>query len=400
MQIRKLIIFLFQSATVGLVAAVALLLLKPELFLSEPARVEVVERADTGAAVIRDGWKGPVSYADAVARAAPAVVNIYTAKLITQRAHPLANDPLFQFFFGDRFGTERQRLQTSLGSGVIISAQGYVLTNHHVVSGADQIQIMISDGRSLEASLVGADPETDLAVLKLSAKDIQDADLPSVVIGSSEQLRVGDVVLAIGNPFGVGQTVTQGIVSATGRNQLGISTFENFIQTDAAINPGNSGGALINAFGELVGINTAIFSRSGGSQGIGFAIPESLAKGVMKQIIEHGRVVRGWLGIEAQDLTPLLAESFGLATVQGVLITGVLRGGPAELAGLQPGDVVTALNDQQVLNARDSMNRIAEQPPGSTLRIQGLRAGKSLNAEARIGERPAPQPGSSLNGLK
>ncbi|MFP5506778.1 MAG: Do family serine endopeptidase [Gammaproteobacteria bacterium] len=397
---RKLIIFLFQSATVGLVAAAALLLLKPDLFRGEPARVAVVERADTGAALPRADWSGPVSYADAVARAAPAVVNIYTAKLVTQRAHPLANDPLFQFFFGDRFGTERQRLQTSLGSGVIVSAQGYVLTNHHVVSGADQIQVMISDGRSLEASLVGADPETDLAVLKLAEKDIQTDALPSVVIGSSERLRVGDVVLAIGNPFGVGQTVTQGIVSATGRNQLGISTFENFIQTDAAINPGNSGGALINAFGELVGINTAIFSRSGGSQGIGFAIPESLAKGVMKQIIEHGRVVRGWLGIEAQDLTPLLAESFGLTTTRGVLITGVLRGAPAERAGLLPGDVITALNDLPVSNARDSMNRIAEQMPGSTLRIDGLRQGKAFDTEAQIGERPAPAPGMNLNGMK
>ncbi|MFN2308811.1 MAG: Do family serine endopeptidase [Gammaproteobacteria bacterium] len=397
---RKLAFFLIQSATVGLIAAAALLLLRPELFRGEPARIEVVERADTRAALPQGERNGPVSYADAVARAAPAVVNIYTAKLITQRAHPFANDPLFQFFFGDRLGAERQRLQTSLGSGVIVSAQGYVLTNHHVVADADQIQVMIGDGRSLQATSVGADPETDLAVLKLSLEDQGDITLPSVVIGDSEQLRVGDVVLAIGNPFGVGQTVTQGIVSATRRNQLGISTFENFIQTDAAINPGNSGGALINAYGELIGINTAIFSRSGGSQGIGFAIPESLAKDVMRQIIEHGRVVRGWLGIEAQELTPLLAESFGLTRVQGVLITGVLRGGPAEQAGLQPGDVVTTLNDQPVSNARDSMNRIAALPPGTNLRIDGLRRGERFTAQARVGERPAPAPGSGLNNLK
>ncbi|MBZ0070394.1 MAG: Do family serine endopeptidase [Gammaproteobacteria bacterium] len=383
MNLRKLIVFLLQSATVGLVAAAALLLLKPELFHTEPAVVEVREVVGQGARSGDGLGSGTVSYADAVERAAPAVVNVYTAKLITQRVHPLFNDPLFQHFFGDQFGAERQRLQTSLGSGVIISAQGYVLTNNHVVSGADQIQVMISDGRSLDAKIVGVDPDTDLAVLKIKA-DV----LPSIVIGDSARLRVGDVVLAIGNPFGVGQTVTQGIVSATGRNQLGISTFENFIQTDAAINPGNSGGALINAHGELIGINTAIFSKSGGSQGIGFAIPESLAKGVMKQIIEHGQVVRGWLGIEAQDLTPALAESFGLKDVQGVLISGVLRSGPADQAGLQPGDIVTALNDAPVSDARDSMNRIAELRPGTKLHIGGLRDGAAFTLDAVIGQRP------------
>ncbi len=381
MSIRKLVLFLFQAITVGLVAAAALLFLKPELFQSPSTVVEVRERpAGTSA---RDSWMGPVSYADAVDRAAPAVVNIFTAKLVTQRSHPLLNDPLFQYFFGDRFGTERQRLQTSLGSGVIISPQGYLLTNNHVVTDADQIEVMISDGRSLQATVVGVDPDTDLAVLK-----VESDNLPSIVIGNSEQLRVGDVVLAIGNPFGVGQTVTQGIVSATGRNQLGINTFENFIQTDAAINPGNSGGALINAHGELIGINTAIFSKSGGSQGIGFAIPESLAKGVMKQIIEHGQVVRGWLGIEAQDLTSALAESFGLKDTQGVLISGVLRNGPADKAGLLPGDIVMQLDGVVVTNARDSMNRIAGHVPGSTLRINGLRDGKAFAAEATIGRRP------------
>lgn len=390
MVFRKLITFLFQTITVGLVAAAVLLLLKPDLFRNEPAIVEVREHQNSAPASIpasiKGDWSGPVSYADAVERAAPAVVNVYTAKLITQQAHPLLNDPLFQYFFGDTYSGDRQRLQTSLGSGVILSAQGYVLTNNHVVANADQIQVMISDGRSLQATVVGVDPDTDLAVLKIEA----DA-LPSIIVGNSNQLRVGDVVLAIGNPFGVGQTVTQGIVSATGRNQLGINTFENFIQTDAAINPGNSGGALINAHGELIGINTAIFSKSGGSQGIGFAIPESLAKGVMKQIIEHGEVVRGWLGIEAQDLTPALAKSFGIDLTQGVLIAGVLRGGPAEQAGLQPGDIVTELDDQTVNNARDSMNRIAEHAPGSTLKLRGLRDGKAFTAEASIGRRPAAQ---------
>ncbi len=382
MHIRKLILFLAQAAFVGLVAAALLLWLLPDIRQTPNAVVEVREHRASNSAL----GSGPVSYADAVDQAAPAVVNIYTAKLITQRAHPLINDPLFQFFFGERAGADRQRLQTSLGSGVILSAQGYVLTNNHVVSDADQIQVMLGDGRSLQAAVVGLDPETDLAVLKIDADE-----LPSVVLGNSEQLRVGDVVLAIGNPFGVGQTVTQGIVSATGRNQLGISTFENFIQTDAAINPGNSGGALINAHGELIGINTAIFSKTGGSQGIGFAIPVSLARTVMEQIVEHGAVVRGWLGIEAQDLTAALAKSFNLPITQGVLIAGVLRGGPADQAGLMPGDVVTTLDDQAVSNARESMNAIAAHRPGSTLRIQGIRDGKPFSAEARIGQRPAAQ---------
>jgi serine protease DegS len=382
MHIRKLILFLAQAAAVGLVAAALLLVIKPTLWDESPNVVEVRERVATATPV--GLGNGPVSYADAVALAAPAVVNIYTAKVITQRTHPLANDPLFQYFFGEQAGGERQRLQTSLGSGVLLSAQGYVLTNNHVVAEADQIQVMLGDGRSLEAAIVGVDPETDLAVLKITAEN-----LPSIVLGDSEHLRVGDVVLAIGNPFGVGQTVTQGIVSATGRNQLGISTFENFIQTDAAINPGNSGGALINAHGELVGINTAIFSKSGGSQGIGFAIPVSLAREVMQQITEHGAVVRGWLGIEAQDLTPTLAESFGLKTSQGVLIAGVLRGGPADQAGLQPGDIITALNEQPVSNARESMNQIAGNPPGAVLAVHGLRDGHTFTVQARIGQRPA-----------
>ncbi|MBI5461137.1 MAG: Do family serine endopeptidase [Gammaproteobacteria bacterium] len=384
MPIRKLILFLLQAATVGLVAAALLLLLKPTLWHASPNVVEVREHVTPALPVSLGNSNGPVSYADAVAQAAPAVVNIYTAKVVTQRTHPLANDPLFQYFFGEQGNGERQRLQTSLGSGVLLSAQGYVLTNNHVVAEADQIQVMLGDGRSLDASVVGVDPETDLAVVRIAADK-----LPSIVLGDSEHLRVGDVVLAIGNPFGVGQTVTQGIVSATGRNQLGISTFENFIQTDAAINPGNSGGALINAQGELIGINTAIFSKSGGSQGIGFAIPVSLAREVMQQIVEHGAVVRGWLGIEAQDITPALAESFGLPMTEGVLIAGVLRGGPADQAGLQPGDIITTINDQAVGNARDSMQRISEQAPGAKLNIQAVRNGAPVALVAVAGQRPA-----------
>ncbi|RRQ22621.1 Do family serine endopeptidase [Thiohalobacter thiocyanaticus] len=383
---RNLLTFLAQSIVVGLMAAALLYAFKPELFRSEaPAVVEVRESERNGAPSVAPAG-GPVSYADAVDRAAPAVVNIYSAKVVREPLHPLFNDPLFRQFFGDRIGPQRERLQTSLGSGVIISPQGYILTNNHVVGNADEIQVMLADGRSHAAKVVGSDPETDLSVLRIEA----DA-LPVIVLGDAESLRVGDVVLAIGNPYGVGQTVTQGIVSATGRTQLGISTFENFIQTDAAINPGNSGGALINAHGELIGINTAIFSRSGGSQGIGFAIPESLARDVMKQIIENGQVVRGWLGIEAQDLTPQLAESFGLDSTDGVLIAGVLRGGPADRAGLEPGDVLTGLNGKPVSSSRQAMNAIAASRPGSQLRIEAVRRGQPLELAAEIGRRPQAQ---------
>ncbi len=284
--------------------------------------------------------EGPASYASAVQQAAPAVVNIFTAKITVQKNNSLFNDPLFQRFFGDRFQSQpRKKLQTSLGSGVIISDKGYILTNNHVIEDADEIRLVLSDGRTLDATVAGVDPDTDLAVLKTETKD-----LPTITLGNSQGVQVGDVVLAIGNPFGVGQTVTMGIVSATGRDQLGINTFENFIQTDAAINPGNSGGALINAYGELVGINTAIFSKSGGSHGIGFAIPVTLAKGVMDQILKKGRVVRGWLGIAGQDITPALAESFGLKESRGVLVSGVLEGGPADKAGIQPGDVIAKID--------------------------------------------------------
>ncbi len=322
------------------------------------------------------------SYAAAVAAAAPAVVNIYTTKVVTQRRSPLMDDPLFRRFFGGE-ASPRKRLENSLGSGVIMNPQGYILTNNHVVEGADEIRVALSDGRSSEATVVGTDPDTDLAVLKINF-----THLPSVVIGPSERLRVGDVVLAIGNPFGVGQTVTMGIVSATGRSQLGISAFENFIQTDAAINPGNSGGALIDPDGRLIGVNTAIFTRSGGSQGIGFAIPSSLAKGVMKQIIEHGRVIRGWLGIQAQDITPALADSFSLDSTKGALVAGVLPGGPGDKAGLQSGDIITHVNQQRVNDARDVMITVSNMQPGSTAQLQIIRHGKQLQLQVHVGQRP------------
>jgi Do/DeqQ family serine protease len=327
--------------------------------------------------------RGPVSYADAVAAARPAVVNIYTARVVVQRPSALLQDPAFRHFFGGTSGGPHRQLESSLGSGVIISPQGYVLTNHHLVEGAEEIQVMLADGRSAAASVVGVDPETDLAVLKTTLDG-----LPAVTLGDSEGLRVGDVVLAIGNPFGVGQTVTMGIVSATDRSHLGLSTFEDFIQTDAAINPGNSGGALVDARGRLVGINTAIFSKSGGSQGIGFAIPVNLAKGVLAEIIGQGRVSRGWLGVEVHDLTPELAESFGLGDARGVVVAGVLRQGPAERAGIQPGDVITAVGETPVQSERRLLDAIARSHPGSRVPVSLVRSGRTLRIEVAVAERP------------
>ena len=330
------------------------------------------------------GNSGPASYAAAVDMAAPSVINIFTTKVTMERRNTLFNDPLFKRFFGDNLASvPRKKLQTSLGSGVIINQQGYILTNHHVVADADEIEAVLSTGQTLEVRVAGTDPDTDLAVLRTEVDG-----LPAITVGDSQNLKVGDVVLAIGNPFGVGQTVTMGIVSATGRNQLGINTFENFIQTDAAINPGNSGGALINAYGELIGINTAIFSKSGGSQGIGFAIPITLAKGVMDQILERGHVVRGWLGIAGQNITPALAESFNLNEVQGVLISGVLEDGPADLAGIEPGDIITRIGSRETSSAQNILEIISTLQPGSRIKVHGWRGKQQLEVEVLISERP------------
>ncbi|PKM45794.1 MAG: transcriptional regulator [Gammaproteobacteria bacterium HGW-Gammaproteobacteria-1] len=381
MKFYRPIIFLFQSVTIGLAIAFLVLVWKPDLLDNGKKVVAFIESAPDSPRPTPAS--GPVSYADAVEFAAPSVVNIYTRKTVTTRS-PLFDDPLFRRFFGDRFSeVPRSRQETSLGSGVIVSDQGYILTNNHVVAEAEGIEVALRDGRSVSGKVVGTDPETDLAVIKVELEK-----LPAITLGDSEHLRVGDVVLAIGNPFGVGQTVTLGIVSATGRSQLGISTFENFIQTDAAINPGNSGGALINAGGELVGVNTAIFSRTGGSQGIGFAIPVSLARGVMQQIIEQGRVSRGWLGVEIQDLNPALAESFGLSDQNGVIIAGVLKRGPADKAGLQPGDVILEINGDAVQNVRSALTTITQTKPGNPIHIKGLRNRKAFELDAEVAERP------------
>ena len=320
-------------------------------------------------------------HADTVERSAASVVNIYTAKRVVRQPHPLFDVP--------RLSDPRQyreRLQTSLGSGVLVSADGYLLTNHHVIADADQIQVALISGESFPAQLIGSDPESDLAVLRIPAQGLTPA-----VFADAEQARVGDVVLAIGNPFGVGQTVTQGIISALGRSDLGINTFENFIQTDASINPGNSGGALVNTRGELIGINTAIFSRSGGSQGIGFAIPADLAQTVFISLVQHGRVIRGWLGIEGIDLTPDIAARLNVDATHGVLATAVLRNGPAALAGLRRGDIITHVNDRPTPNMRTALTYISRLQPTQPLRIAGLRNGQSRTWQAIAGERPRQQ---------
>jgi serine protease DegS len=375
--------FVIKAAVFGLAVAFIVLMFQPQWLGFDRPVVEIKEIGESERFNLSTiPPTGQVSYASAVQIAAPAVVNVYTTKIVTERANPLYNDPFFRYFFGDQLAP-RKRLESSLGSGVIVSNDGYVLTNFHVIDAADEIQVALRDGRSAEAKIVGTDPESDLAILKIVLDK-----LPTITFANSDDLKVGDVVLAIGNPFGVGQTVTMGIVSATGRDRLGINVFENFIQTDAAINPGNSGGALINPYGHLVGINTAIFSRTGGSQGIGFAIPVSSAMDVMAQIIETGHVTRGWLGIEVQDITPALAESFGLDTTAGVIVAGILRNGPAANAGLRPGDVMMEIQNAPMRDSRDVMNIVAKTPPGEKIAIKVLRQGKETELEAVVGKRP------------
>jgi serine protease DegS len=330
---------------------------------------------------------GVVSYADAVKAASPAVVNINTEKVVTVRSHPFFSDPIFREMFGnliiDNTGNKK-RIENSLGSGVIVNADGYVLTNNHVIQGADSIQVSLQDGRTSNAEVVGTDPETDIALLKINLDN-----LPVITVADSEKLEIGDVVLAIGNPYGVGQTVTMGIVSATGRTELGINTFENFIQTDAAINPGNSGGALVDAYGRLVGINTAIFSRTGGSQGIGFAIPSTMAGNVMQELIRDGRIVRGWLGFEGHALTAKLARSLELDISEGIIITAVVRNGPAHLAGLEPGDIITGIDKKKVTNGRDALAAISAKKPGEKVSLMVIREKKLYSVTATTIERPA-----------
>lgn len=362
----------------GLLLAVLIIVLFPSWFGLSKNRLQLQYAPSYTTAS-----SGPVSYAQAVDTASSAVVNLYSTKIVNKPINPLHEEPLLQHFFGDDLPQQR-RIESSLGSAVIMSEDGYLLTNNHVTAGAEQIVVALKDGRETYARLIGSDPETDLAVLKIDLPN-----LPAIRLGHSDRVRIGDVVLAIGNPFGVGQTVTMGIVSATGRNQLGINTYEDFIQTDAAINPGNSGGALVDAHGDLLGINTAIFSRSGGSQGIGFAIPVKLAMDVMRSIVEHGKVVRGWLGIEVQALTAELAESFGLPERSGVLVAGVFRDGPAAKAGLLPGDVILEIAGEAAHDGRISMNQVARMRPGEEMSLKLLRAGQQIQLSAEVGIRPS-----------
>ncbi len=378
---RKFWLIFSQTVTVCLGVLFVVATLRPDLLTLQGARNGIVTLREMPA---RSTDTSAVSLRQAAHKAMPAVVNVFTTKEAKLPRHPFIDDPLFRRFFGDQFDNE-SRQTASLGSGVIISPEGYILTNHHVIEAADEIEIALADGRKAPARTVGTDPETDLAVLKIDL-----AELPSITFGQPDKLSVGDVVLAIGNPFGVGQTVTMGIVSALGRSHLGISTFENFIQTDAAINPGNSGGALVDAAGNLIGINSAIYSRTGGSLGIGFAIPADLARAVLEQIVRTGSVTRGWIGVEVQDLSPELAESFRLANTNGTLIAGVQRGGPAEKAGIKPGDILVAVESKPVTDSNSMLNLIAALQPGRSARLTIMRNRQSMDVTVNVGKRPRP----------
>ena len=329
-----------------------------------------------------------MSFSPVVKQVAPAVVNIYTRRVVRQNVSPLLADPVLRQFFGQGMGLPQDRVERSLGSGVLVRADGVVVTNNHVIRNSQEITVVLADRREFEATLLGSDERTDLAVLKI---DTGKQSLPTLPLGDSDALEVGDMVLALGNPFGVGQTVTMGIISALGRNHLGINTFENFIQTDAAINPGNSGGALVDTNGNLLGVNTAIYSRTGGNLGIGFAIPMSTAKNVMEAIINHGQVVRGWIGVEPQDITPELAESFGLTRKTGAIIAGVLKGGPADKAGIKPGDILVSVEGKPVADTTEMLNLIAQLTPGQKAKMSLLRKSQETSVDIVVGKRPPPK---------
>ena len=384
---RKFWLLFSQTVTVLVAALFVVATLKPQWIQGRPfsssfgtvGAVSVIEAPANRARslVVRQG--GGFSTAAKVASAA--VVSINTSKAAAKNPH--AGDPWFKFFYGDQ---GREEPQGGLGSGVIISPEGYILTNNHVVEGADEIEVILLDSRKAKAKVIGTDPDTDLAILKIDLDK-----LPVIVLGNSESLQVGDQVLAIGNPFGVGQTVTGGIVSALGRNKLGINTFENFIQTDAAINPGNSGGALVDTSGALMGINTAIYSRSGGSMGIGFAIPVSTAKQVLESIVKDGQVTRGWIGVEPQELNAELMETFNVKTKAGVIITGVMQNGPAGQAGIKPGDVITAVNGKVVSSVTELLGAVAALKPGTAAPLSVQRGATSSEISVTPAKRQRPK---------
>ncbi|MBT9506022.1 trypsin-like peptidase domain-containing protein [Rhodoferax sp.] len=375
---KRLWLLFCQTATILLAAYFVVGTLKPAWLGNRSAGSGAIALMEAPAA--SSSAVPPGSFRLAAQKSSAAVVSINTSK--AAKKHPRSDDPWFKFFFGEQ-GNEPQ---VGLGSGVIVSANGYILTNNHVVESADEIEVILNDSRRALAKVIGTDPDTDLAVLKI------DLDrLPAIVLGNSDTLQVGDQVLAIGNPFGVGQTVTGGIVSALGRNQLGINTFENFIQTDAAINPGNSGGALVDTHGNLLGINTAIYSRSGGSMGIGFAIPVSTAKLVMEGIVADGQVTRGWIGVEPNDLSPELAETFGVKAKDGVIITGVLQNGPAARSGIRPGDVITTVAGKPVGNVSELLSSVAALKPGTASKFSVLRRDEKIELDVTPGVRPRPR---------
>jgi serine protease DegQ len=379
--LRRLWLLFAQVATVCLAALFVVATLRPDLLARVSGKRNVVLVEETRATLTAPKIE---SLADAAKKAMPSVVNVYTSKQARQRS-PLLDDPILRRFFPGLPDAEPRR-STSLGSGVIVSSEGYVLTNNHVIEGADDIQLVLADGRRMRASIRGSDPESDLAVLKADGKD-----LPAITLGTIDTVQVGDAVLALGNPFGFGNTVTHGIVSALGRNHLGINRFEDFIQTDAAVNPGNSGGALIDSGGNLIGVNSAIYSENGGSQGIGFAIPVTIVRTVLEQIIRDGEVTRGWLGIEPQELTPEITVALALQNVQGVLIRGVLKDGPADRAGIQVRDVVQEIDGRPTHDATALLSQIASLTPGQQATLKVLRDRKPIEMSVTVGKRPKPQ---------
>ena len=388
---RKFWLIFAQTVTVSLAVLFVVTTLKPEWLGKTTGSSGNIVALQASSPSNGEPAIAASSYREAAKRALPSVVHIFTSQKIRAQRHPLLDDPIFRHFFGERpdsgAGNNGQR-NSGLGSGVVVSTSGFILTNYHVIEGADQIEVTLADGRGFKARVVGSDPESDLAVLQIKVEKGQELNLPAITLGQMDNIGVGDVTLAIGNPFGVGQTVTMGIVSALGRSHLGINTFENFIQTDAAINPGNSGGALIDSQGNLIGINTAIYSQSGGSLGIGFAIPISTARSVMEQIIQNGTVTRGWIGVEAQEITPELAESFGLPDIAGALIAGVQRGSPAESAGIKPGDILLTVDGKSVKDPQVMLDLIASQKPGDAVPFKLRREKLLVDAQVRIGKRP------------
>jgi serine protease DegQ len=379
---RKHWLLFAQATTVALAVFFIINTLKPGLLptATRGGVVTLYENATSG----NDSGIPNVGFSVAAQKVMPVVVNIFTRTEVKTSRNPFMDDPRFRFFFGDQFDEQNSEPSSSLGSGVIVSHDGYILTNHHVIEEADQIEVALADGRHAKGHIIGSDPETDLAVIKIDLP----GNLPAITFGHAEQARVGDVVLAIGNPFGVGETVTMGIVSALKRNHLGLNTFENFIQTDAAINPGNSGGALVDANGNLLGINSAIYSPNGGSLGIGFAIPVSTAKKIMEQIIQTGSVTRGWVGVAVQEITPELAESFKLHDTKGVLISEVVRGSPADKASIKPGDILLSVADNALSDSTAMLETISALPPGKVVTLKLLRNQTEVDVQVKVGKRP------------